>query len=70
MYKEVLRTITGIEVYPVLSLLIFVTVFVVMLVWVMRLDRRKLQSYAALPLDDSDTPPARPSKHARGGRRS
>ncbi len=54
MYKEVLRTIVGIEVFPILSLLIFVTVFIVMLVWVMRLDRRTLATYATLPLDDDD----------------
>ena len=42
MYKEILRTIVGIEVFPVLSLLLFVTVFVVMLVWVMRMDRGRL----------------------------
>ena len=56
MYKEVLRTIVGIEVFPVLSLLIFLTVFVVMLVWVMRLDRHELATFAHLPLDGDATP--------------
>lgn len=54
MYKEVLRTIAGIEVFPVLSLLVFVTVFVLMLVWVARLDRDRLNTLAALPLDDEN----------------
>jgi cytochrome c oxidase cbb3-type subunit 4 len=52
MYKEVLRTIVGIEIFPVLSLVIFLTVFLVMLVWVLRLDRGRLDAYASLPLDD------------------
>lgn len=56
MYKEVLRTIVGIEVFPVLSLLIFLTVFVVMLVWVMRLDRHELSTFANLPLDGDPAP--------------
>jgi len=56
MYKEILRTIVGIEVFPILSLLIFVTVFMVMLVWVMRMDRSRLATYAHLPLDDAPTP--------------
>ena len=56
MYKDVLRTIVGIEVFPVLSLLIFMTVFAVMLVWVMRLDRRTLSTYANLPLQDAHAP--------------
>jgi hypothetical protein len=58
MYKEVLRTIAGIEVFPVLSLVIFLTVFVVMLVWVLRLDRDSLTTYASLPLDDGASRPA------------
>ena len=58
MYKEVLRTIVGIEVFPVLSLLIFLTVFVVMLVWVFRMDRTALATYASLPLQHDDAPAA------------
>ena len=58
MYKEVLRTIAGIEIFPVLSLVIFMTVFVVMLVWVLRLDRDRLAAYASLPLDDAAGRPA------------
>jgi len=52
MYKEVLRTIVGIEIFPVLSLVIFLTVFMVMLVWVLRMDRVRLETYASLPLGD------------------
>ena len=33
MYKEILRSIAGIEIFPVVSLLLFVTVFTVVLVW-------------------------------------
>jgi hypothetical protein len=51
MYKEILRTIAGVEVYPVVSLLLFVLVFASMLVWVTRLDRKRLSGFAALPLD-------------------
>jgi hypothetical protein len=57
MYKEVLRAIVGIEVFPVLSLLIFLAVFVVMLVWVFRMDRARLATYAHLPLDDEHPGP-------------
>lgn len=68
MYKEVLRAIVGIEVFPVLSLLIFLTVFVVMLVWVFRMDRTALAAYASLPLQDAPAPGAtRPSHDVPGG---
>ena len=68
MYKEVLRTIVGIEVFPVLSLLIFLTVFVVMLVWALRLDRRELATYAALPLDDDASAPEARRDALRGAK--
>ena len=71
MYKEVLRTIVGIEVFPVLSLVIFLTVFMVMLVWVLRMDRDRLATYASLPLGDdpvvSPDPRQRPDT-TRGAR--
>jgi hypothetical protein len=70
MYKEVLRTIAGIEVFPILSLLIFLTVFVVMLAWVLRLDRSRLTQYANLPLDDHDATPAAAAPRVRRGARS
>ena len=67
MYKEVLRAIVGIEVFPVLSLLIFLTVFVVMLVWVFRMDRAALATYSSLPLQDAEVPPPTKSHDPRGG---
>jgi hypothetical protein len=52
MYKDVLRAIAGIEIYPMLSLLLFITVFAVVLVKVSRLDRAAVRRCAALPLDE------------------
>ena len=51
MYKEVLRAIVGIETFPVLSLIIFVAVFVVMLIRVLGMDRARLAACASIPLD-------------------
>ena len=51
MYKELLRSIAGIEVFPVISLTLFVIVFTLMLVRVWRLDAHRLKVMAALPLD-------------------
>ena len=41
MYMDILRAIAGIEIFPVVSLLLFVTVFTVVLVWTLRLDRAR-----------------------------
>jgi cytochrome c oxidase cbb3-type subunit 4 len=63
MYKEVLRTIVGIEMFPVLSLVIFLAVFLVMLVWVLRMDRQRLATYASLPLGDDPVTPTKDRPH-------
>lgn len=62
MYKETLRAISGIEIFPVISLLLFVTVFTVVLVWTIRLDRARVDAAASLPLDGVD-----PDHHDRAG---
>jgi len=51
MHIETLRAIAGIEIFPVVSLLLFVTVFTVVLVWTLRLDRTRVAAAAHLPLD-------------------
>ena len=52
MYKETLQAIAGIEIFPVLSLLLFVTVFGTVLFWTSRLDRARLVAFARMPLDE------------------
>ena len=57
MHIDTLRAIAGIEIFPVVSLLLFVTVFTVVLVWTLRLDRARVAAAAHLPLDGT-TPAA------------
>jgi hypothetical protein len=51
MYKEVLRSIAGVDVFPVISLCLFLLVFGTVLVWTLRLDRERISTCARLPLD-------------------
>lgn len=51
MYKEVLRSIEGVEMYPIISLLVFFAFFTVLLGWFFLADRERLNELAALPLD-------------------
>ena len=44
MYTELLRSIDGIGIYPVISLVMFVAVFTTVLVWAVRADRRRKAS--------------------------
>jgi cytochrome c oxidase cbb3-type subunit IV len=55
MYKEILRSITGIDIFPVVSLCLFVGVFAIVLVRTIRADKARLSAYASLPLDDATT---------------
>jgi hypothetical protein len=52
MHKETLRAIAGIGAFPVVSLLLFVMVFAVVLIRVMRMDRSEVRALADLPFDD------------------
>jgi hypothetical protein len=51
MYKEILLSIAGIDVFPVVSLVLFVAVFTVMLIRVAMMDRASAAHLAAMPLD-------------------
>ena len=54
MYKETLRHIAGIGLFPVVSLLMFVMVFTLVLLRVLWMDRGEAQRLAALPLEGED----------------
>lgn len=51
--KYHMTSITGIEIYPLISFIIFFTFFLVMLVWVVRSDKKFITKMGNLPLDDS-----------------
>jgi hypothetical protein len=51
MYREILLGITGVAVYPVVSLLLFTVTFGAVLLRVARMDRTRAQHFAELPLD-------------------
>ncbi|MDN3203149.1 cbb3-type cytochrome c oxidase subunit 3 [Algoriphagus sp. C2-7] len=54
MYKEVLRSIENIEIYPVISLVIFVAFFLGMFVWVLRVPKSHIEHMENLPIDEDE----------------
>jgi hypothetical protein len=54
MYKETLRAIAGIGLFPAVSLVLFVIVFTVVLIRVIRMDRAETEHLAGLPLEGTD----------------
>ncbi len=51
MYKNVLRAIEGIELYPIISLVVFVTFFVGLGVYVARLPRGQVNELKNMPFE-------------------
>lgn len=54
MYKEVLRSIENIEIYPILSLLIFLLFFIGVFVWVFKLPKELVEHMKSLPMEKND----------------
>jgi hypothetical protein len=54
MYKDILRSIGGIDVFPVFSLIVFLAVFAVAVVRTLRIGRRELAHLSSLPLDGGE----------------
>jgi cbb3-type cytochrome oxidase subunit 3 len=54
MYKNVLESIQGITVYPLISLAIFFTFFVLLIVWVVRIKKSDIEAYSKLPLEEDE----------------
>ena len=53
MIKSVLQSISGVEIYSIISMILFITAFVLVLVWVIRLEKQEIRRYSLLPLEDS-----------------
>lgn len=52
MYKNVLSSIPGIELYPVVALVLFFGFFSALLVWFVFVDKNRLEQLSASALED------------------
>lgn len=50
--KQNMETIAGIEIFPIISLLIFFSFFIGLYWWVFTYKKDKIQELSNLPLDD------------------
>jgi hypothetical protein len=55
MYKEILRSIENIEIYPIFSLIIFLLFFVGMFIWVVNTPKDHIRHMESLPFDENDS---------------
>jgi len=54
MYKEVLRSIENVAVFPIVSLLIFTLFFIGITIWAMRVPKEYIDHMSSLPMDDNE----------------
>ena len=52
MIKNVLESIAGIDIFPIISLVLFALFFGSVLVWVYKLDKKTVSRMKNLPLED------------------
>ena len=51
-FKNYLTQIENVEIYPVISLLLFVAFFIIVTIWVYRWDKATVEKMGKLPLSD------------------
>ncbi|MBE2228856.1 MAG: hypothetical protein IAE93_15980 [Ignavibacteria bacterium] len=55
MYKQVLQSISGIEIYPEIALIIFFAFFLGVIVWSFTRSKKYISTMEKIPLDDSSS---------------
>ena len=53
MYKEILRSIDNVAIYPVFSFVLFGLFFIGMLVLVFKLDKKYIENMSGMPIDET-----------------
>ena len=53
MFKNILESVSGIEIYAIAGLLIFLVMFVAILFWIFRIDKKYIEKMEQLPLENN-----------------
>jgi hypothetical protein len=56
MYKNVLQSIENIEIWPVISFLIFFIFFLCLLLWVFTTDKQFIERMKSMPVEEKNEP--------------
>ena len=54
MYKAVLENIAGVEIWPVIAIVIFMAIFIGVSIWAIRLDKQSVKKMAFIPLEETE----------------
>jgi len=51
MIRNYLQSIEGVEIYPLISMGVFILFFVIMFIWMLKVDKNYIKEMEELPLD-------------------
>ena len=54
MYKEILNSVEGISIYPIISLIVFVLFFAIILIWMFKADKTYIKKMENLPFEKEE----------------
>jgi cytochrome c oxidase cbb3-type subunit 4 len=54
MIKDLLQSVEGITIYPIISLIVFVLFFVLVIIWMFKADKNYIKKMENLPLDKDE----------------
>lgn len=52
--RSVLDNIAGLEIFAIIGLIIFFSFFIGLLIWVIRMKKKKAEEYSRLPLEEDE----------------
>ena len=54
MFKNILSSVSGIEIYAITGLVIFIVMFSAVLIWLFKVDKTYIKKMEQLPLDNKN----------------
>ena len=51
MFKDVLLSLSGVEIYPIISLVMFFLMFTAVVIWAFRIDKDRISKMESIPLE-------------------
>jgi cbb3-type cytochrome oxidase subunit 3 len=54
MFKEVLQSIEGVEIYTIISMIILILFFVGIVIWLFKVDKKYIKHMSELPLNENN----------------
>lgn len=57
MYRQIMESITGVDIYPVISLSVFFLFFTLLILYVIKTDKKQLDQLSRIPLQNNESQP-------------